>query len=80
MHAAGLIHRDVKAENFVFAEPPAVAKANNRPLRVTLIDLGMAMKYDPESTVHGARPLRGSPPSGPPGSVPQGQARKRTSA
>lgn len=60
MHAAGLIHRDVKAENFVFAESPAVSEANKRPLRVTLIDLGMAMKYDRDSTVHGAPvPMQG---------------------
>ena len=55
MHKAGLIHRDVKAENFVFAESPAVAQAHGRPLTVTVIDLGMAMRYDPRDPVRGVR-------------------------
>ena len=54
MHKLGLIHRDIKAENFVFAESPAVSKANNRPLVVTIIDLGMAMQYDRMNEVRGA--------------------------
>ena len=53
VHEAGILHRDIKAENLVFAESAAVAAAAGRPLSVKLIDLGMATRYDPEKPVRG---------------------------
>lgn len=63
MHKIGLIHRDIKAENFVFAESPAISKANNRPLVVTIIDLGMAMKYDRKNDIRGVARAQAPSPS-----------------
>ena len=55
VHQAGIMHRDIKAENLVFAEAAAVAAAAGRPLSVKLIDLGMAARYDPKDPIRGQR-------------------------
>ncbi len=53
MHDFGIIHRDIKGENFVFVEDPAHAAAHCRDPAVKLIDLGMAVQYDPKIPVTG---------------------------
>ena len=57
MHRVSLLHRDIKAENFVLAQDAEEAAAAGVALQVKLIDLGMAMKYDPKSPVIGAATL-----------------------
>ncbi|KXZ55337.1 hypothetical protein GPECTOR_3g469 [Gonium pectorale] len=48
LHNLNLIHRDFKPENIMFAAPVEVMEAEARPLRVKVIDLGMAALYDPK--------------------------------
>ncbi|GLC43257.1 hypothetical protein PLESTF_000409600 [Pleodorina starrii] len=42
MHNLNIVHRDIKPENVMFARPVEACVAAGRPLRVKLIDLGMA--------------------------------------
>ena len=56
MHEAGIINRDVKGENFIFAMEPSKAARLGKPLVVKFIDLGMATEYDPKDSIRG-RPV-----------------------
>ncbi|GLC43239.1 hypothetical protein PLESTB_001495300 [Pleodorina starrii] len=53
LHNLNLIHRDIKPENVMFTSPVEECEAAGRPLRVKVIDLGMAMIYDPKKEVLG---------------------------
>lgn len=59
MHEAGLMNRDVKGENFIFAVEPNKAAKAGKPLVVKMIDLGMAAEYDPKDPIRGAPPFVG---------------------
>ena len=57
MHSFGIMHRDIKGENFIFAQSPAkAAAAGNKPI-IKLIDLGMSAQYEPKRPIKGAAPL-----------------------
>lgn len=54
MHSFGIMHRDIKGENFIFAQSPAkAAAAGNKPI-IKLIDLGMSAQYEPKRPIKGA--------------------------
>ena len=57
MHRYSLLHRDIKAENIVFADTAAQAAAKRVPPIVKFIDLGMATLYDKAKPQTGARPM-----------------------
>ena len=53
MHDAGIINRDVKGENFIFALAPSrAAQLGQKPV-IKLIDLGMSADYDPKDPIRG---------------------------
>ncbi|KXZ55352.1 hypothetical protein GPECTOR_3g482 [Gonium pectorale] len=54
LHNLNIVHRDIKPENVMFARPVDEALASGSPLRVKLIDLGMAavLLPDPERDGH----------------------------
>mmetsp|Transcript_16478 Transcript_16478/g.42239 ORF Transcript_16478/g.42239 Transcript_16478/m.42239 type:complete len:419 (+) Transcript_16478:262-1518(+) len=52
MHMEGYIHRDLKPENVLFVEAPS--KNPEEKLTIKLIDMGMSVKFDPETSVSGA--------------------------
>lgn len=55
MHSKGIVHRDIKPENVVFAEKlpeeQTLLSLGTIPT-VKLLDLGLAMRYDPTATTH----------------------------
>ena len=57
MHEAGIVNRDVKGENFIFAVVPSKAACLGKPLVVKFIDLGMATEYDPKDSIRGRQAL-----------------------
>ncbi|EFJ40791.1 hypothetical protein VOLCADRAFT_119868 [Volvox carteri f. nagariensis] len=65
LHNLNLIHRDIKPENVMFVNAVEECEALGRPLRVKVIDMGMAALYNPE------KPIRGC--IGTPGFVPPGR-------
>ena len=54
IHEAGIINRDVKGENFIFAVEPSKAAKAGQPLVIKFIDLGMATEYSPKDPIRGA--------------------------
>ena len=55
MHRYSLLHRDIKAENIVFADTAVAAAAKKLPPVVKFIDLGMATLYEESKPQTGAR-------------------------
>ncbi len=55
MARKNLLHRDIKAENIVFADTAAQAAAKGVPPVVKFIDLGMATLYNKSSPQTGMR-------------------------
>ena len=53
MHAFGIMHRDVKGENFLFARDPVKVAEKGGENVVKLIDLGMAAEYNPKEVIKG---------------------------
>ena len=53
MHSHNIMHRDVKGENFIFAQNPAQAAAQGNKNVVKLIDLGMSAEYDLKHPIQG---------------------------
>lgn len=54
MHEEGVMHRDVKPENVVFATDALNSHQKPESMQVKLIDLGMAIVYDPKHPIKGA--------------------------
>jgi len=52
MHMEGYIHRDLKPENLLFVEAPS--RDPEEKLTIKLIDMGMSLKFDPDTNVSGA--------------------------
>ena len=60
LHKNGIIHRDVKPENIMFAlsvQTNAEIKDPQQAYNVKLIDLGMSAYFDPDVPTKGAAPL-----------------------
>ena len=53
LHEQGVIHRDMKPENVVFATDALNSHHNPEDMQVKIIDLGMAMSYDPKHPIKG---------------------------
>ncbi|GIL50851.1 hypothetical protein Vafri_6844 [Volvox africanus] len=53
LHNLNLIHRDIKPENVLFVRPVEECEAEGKPLRIKVIDLGMAALYDPQKPIRG---------------------------
>ncbi|KAG2496245.1 hypothetical protein HYH03_005843 [Edaphochlamys debaryana] len=53
LHNLNMMHRDLKPENVIFTIPVEESVAQGLPLRVKIIDLGMAGLYDPAKEVRG---------------------------
>ncbi|GIL50880.1 hypothetical protein Vafri_6841 [Volvox africanus] len=53
LHNLNLIHRDIKPENVLFVRPVEECEAEGKPLRIKVIDLGMAALYDPQKELLG---------------------------
>ncbi|GIM05005.1 hypothetical protein Vretimale_9477 [Volvox reticuliferus] len=53
LHNLNLIHRDIKPENVLFVRPVEEYEAEGKPLRIKVIDLGMATLYNPQKEVLG---------------------------
>ena len=54
MHSLGIMHRDIKGENFLFANNPEKLAAAGGKNIVKLIDLGMSAEYDAKHPIKGA--------------------------
>ena len=60
LHKNGIIHRDVKPENIMFAQSIQAnveTKDMQQAYNVKLIDLGMSAYFDPDVPTKGAVPL-----------------------
>ena len=60
LHKNGIIHRDVKPENIMFAQSVQAnveTKDMQQAYNVKLIDLGMSAYFDPDVPTKGAVPL-----------------------
>ena len=56
MHEQGIMHRDVKPENIMFAQSVETSRDNpqsDQVFNVKLIDLGMSARYDPKVPLRG---------------------------
>lgn len=56
MHEKGIMHRDVKPENIMFAQSVETSRDNPRSdqvFNVKIIDLGMSALYDPKVPLRG---------------------------
>ncbi|KAK9794940.1 hypothetical protein WJX73_003198 [Symbiochloris irregularis] len=54
LHAFGVMHRDIKGENFIFARDPVKVAEKGGENVIKLIDLGMAAEYNPKEVIKGA--------------------------
>ena len=55
LHDLGIMDRDVKGENFIFALAPAKAAQGGQKPVVKLIDLGMSAEFDPKAPIRGSQ-------------------------
>lgn len=53
MHNLNIMHRDMKPENVMFAKPPIHYQSKGKPIKVKVIDLGMAGVYYPRRRTRG---------------------------
>ncbi|KAG2496221.1 hypothetical protein HYH03_005819 [Edaphochlamys debaryana] len=53
LHNLNIIHRDIKPENILFTEPVEESEAAGKPLRIKIIDLGMAAHFSAETPITG---------------------------